>query len=666
MHETIESHVIKAVIDKQTNKSKYLLSKFLKDVFNHLVSSSKISDIKLFTIVTDAIFYMLTNNKKDYISWNDYTTELQECFVDIKFPERIKKVILRLRSYHESSPLMIKHSNEKVLFKIIHKLLLLPTSQEMEIDYDQDCKDKINELTSFTNLSSNSTLDEFKEFTESFNNSLKILREIADSCSVTCTDFDQCIKGIKTSIDLIFTLVDLSSFDIITKTINDIYMKFEIKNLNSLLTLDLTAFYIGNTFMKLATGAKLNIVTETGYFENIINLYSRNYFISHLKNISNVDIYNEWVCFKTIQTYIDSEKTNEDLVIFRVDTLTLLGSENLDILTDFLANFGSLNVLQASRQLTIFYNYCGTKNITIINEQFSTYHNNYNNSIINILKDVDSFAAKYGVNTLEEASTLMTQVFNVTGVSKLQDLHSQLISLSKVYTESIDGTFSLTEIDTLIVSLKECQDNLSTVPGDTFNDKILFLSKHLLDKLNIICPNITYDSLIEFLIEISRNGQLNDISMKNILEKVNNYNKHLLEVNTLQETNISLTQELHECNEQRSEQLKKFENREKEYELLLQQNKDLEKKIYDFEINEIKYTTDLDQINNKFLELSNDNAVLEEKYNSLEVKHSKLLEDNNEIITNRRIAIGLPMKRNRTTSPDNFGKRHRGDSPEPS
>jgi hypothetical protein len=660
MNKTTESLILKAIFDKNKNKSRLLISNFLKEIFNHLFETeynSKIhSEIPNFSIITDAIYFMLKTDRFNYAPWNTYTEELERCLRDVLFPKRLKISISKIKLYHDTSPLMIKFSNEKLLFKIINKLIdLLNSDQVMEVSDDDDCREKLELIRSFTNLNYQSDVDEYKKFAANFTKSLELLGHVGQLLSVASTNVDEFIQNIKIKIESIFVFIGINSIDDLYNILKQIYELFQINSLNELLKIEYDTIEIGKTFKNLTdnfTFESLNksnsvIIKETRTVEQSFNLYARIYFMSHLYNVENIDVNNELTCFKSIQTYINSQANNRELMDFKIRTLTLLGGDDLSILENFLKSYGTLNVYLASRQLSILYSKCGNiSNITLINNEFSVYYDNFNSSILDSLKDISKLLRDMNVKTIHEAASLINKTCDQANVTNINELYEEFVRFNTQIQNVFENKPSLTEVGEFINSINECQHELINVQGDTFIEKIKHISNNLLGKLNSLCPEISYESLISFLTEISEqfNG-LNENVLTNVLKNLKDYTVLSANNEQLKTENISLQDELKECNDNYNIKVNELKTLYNKQDALLNEKKALDDKIYSLNISESESQLKYEKLLNKFDELTKD-------FSDLEQKHKDLTREYTEAISNRPIAVTFPRKRKKISYPE--------------
>src|SRR5436190_19355624 len=138
-----EVDVYKCIHDKEFHKCKHVMVSFLKTVYNQLWDSQKCDTMK-FTLTTDAIFYLLSrlNGEPMYTSWSEYSHYLKRSLNDAGFPNYLKAKIVAIQEYHDSSLIMSKHSNERLLLEIVVKLLKRCTEFGDDMDCDDGGEDK--------------------------------------------------------------------------------------------------------------------------------------------------------------------------------------------------------------------------------------------------------------------------------------------------------------------------------------------------------------------------------------------------------------------------------------------------------------------------------------------------------------------------------------------
>lgn len=668
MDDTItEAVILKFIFENEHEKAKRLLCKFLKDIFNHLsrIETKKVTQISTFSIVTDAIFYFLTKDS-NYTTWHSYTEELKQCLNDSKFPNCLRAKIVHFRDYHEKSPIINWHSNEKILLHIIEILLNIPHQQEMEIDLsqDKDCIDKLTTLNDFTNLTHDSSLEQFTEFRDNFNKSLTVLKQLGPKCSITYTNFSQYIKDIINYIEDFLQLMGAVSFVETSIVVNSIYSTLQINKIGDVL-LSQSYIQIGKEFRMLLS--EQNIFEADVKHLSIkerINYYARKYFVSNLKTSLTIHTKTDYICFQAIQSFIDSRSQNTSLIEFQTQIYTLIGTTDVETMGNFLTEFGVDNIVMASRELSTLYEFTGATKITVLNKTLNVYVSKQNSNLGAILNDVSSVVEILSVSNLTEGLQKLKDISNLCATANYQTLYNQMLTLKNEFNSLFEDQFSLAEISKLIASIKDCQKSTDIIPGETFNDKLDYLNNELLTKLNKICSNITYEDLIHFLIQLLKESKisasLDENSIKGILEQIKNYNSLVNDFATLQKDNTLLNEELKNCEQQKTDISKKLEQLETQNKSKSNENQSLKDNIYQLEISLNNSKSDVEKQKNQFQELETDLAILQTKYDELLVNY-------NDLLTSKRVAVTLPIKRKtRQNSPSPPRKSNRREATEPS
>jgi len=149
-----EVDVYKCIHAKEFQKCKHVFASFLRSIYSILWNSQKCSMMQ-FTITTDAIFYLLSvrANGGQYQCWHDYSRFLVRSLNDATFPAYLTAKITTITEYHANSPIMAKHSNERILLEIIVKLLKKCTSygEESDMDVDDNNSKMIEKVCSYFN-----------------------------------------------------------------------------------------------------------------------------------------------------------------------------------------------------------------------------------------------------------------------------------------------------------------------------------------------------------------------------------------------------------------------------------------------------------------------------------------------------------------------------------
>lgn len=137
-----EANLYKTVYSKDFVKTKYLLSKLLKDIYNALEKEEKYGATKRFTIITEAIYYMLSETKP-HATWYDYSVMLETAYKqNSDFPSYLMGNFEQIKHSFHTCPIVAKHSNESLLIGIVEKLIRKcvenVSSTEMDVDDTDD------------------------------------------------------------------------------------------------------------------------------------------------------------------------------------------------------------------------------------------------------------------------------------------------------------------------------------------------------------------------------------------------------------------------------------------------------------------------------------------------------------------------------------------------
>jgi len=615
-----ETNILKCIHEKDYIKAKYLIVSFLRYICNTLYNTDNTHDskIKQFTITSDLIFYLLNTvnneNKLLYTTWRDYSKELTNCLEDVKFPKYLKSRIHKISDYHYSSPIMTKISNERVLLKIVEKLLEICFFGNNNVGND--------------NMNDTPTIAEEEH-----------VRNICKYFDISNT---QCnVERINKTIGELFkTVGDFQSFNVIISFFQTVFRDLGVVSLDE----------CKNEITRLLNRVNSNNNTEDDNKKIglIVKLILKNYNLE----ITRIDydaifgVLSKYALNHVKSIFLKEERSIEETsFVNEMCEVNKMEDDTDETLTDLIRLCGGENLRDAKQiyeHVSELYTVTGLFKITQIVQEIKSVFSE--TTLIQAVFTIRRITEICGDGSLINCCKVAERVLTVCGVSTIENVLMVVERLQVIHTSNIDDSFSFSDFPKLFNSLigENNTDDYDYIPGATNSEKLKHLHENLTEELKSLAPTLTYGAVIDFLkdlMKISNSTNLDDKVCKDIIanqtriinlvsdtskSRISNLIRELTDTN---EEIKNLKQELTLCQTSLLEEKKKennFEKLEQENGLLKSSITDLQENNKTLESDKEKLSSDLEQSKSDILHLKRQVVELEQTIIDMSTKTIKV------------------------------------------